>query len=69
MTLKFELKLRRIETRKINIWNDPAAAAAVREVADGNETVPTVMIGSNALVNPSGKQVKEAIARHAPHLL
>lgn len=36
-----------------NIWEDPEAAAYVRSVADGNETVPTVRIGRSAMVNPS----------------
>lgn len=69
MALKFELKLRGIKTNKVNIWQNPADAAAVRAVADGNETVPTVMIGSHSLVNPTAKQVKKAMAEHAPHLL
>ena len=38
------------ETR--NIWDDPDAAAFVRSVARGNETVPTVTVGDTALVNP-----------------
>ena len=29
---------------EVNIWKDPAAAAFVRSVADGNETVPTVTV-------------------------
>jgi len=41
----------------------------VRSVADGNETVPTVVIGPIGLVNPSIKQVKAALEEHAPHLL
>lgn len=36
-----------------NIWEDPDAAAYVRSVANGNETVPTVKVGRKALVNPS----------------
>lgn len=35
-----------------NIWEDPDAAAFVRSVARGNETVPTVTVGDTALVNP-----------------
>ncbi len=35
-----------------NIWDDPDAAAFVRSVARGNETVPTVTVGDTALVNP-----------------
>jgi hypothetical protein len=38
-------------------------------VAGGNETVPTVMIGDYAMVNPTAKQVKNAMAEFAPHLL
>ncbi|MFD6897757.1 glutaredoxin family protein [Rhodococcus sp. NPDC060086] len=36
----------------VNIWRDPAAAARVREVNDGNETVPTVFLGERAHTNP-----------------
>lgn len=35
-----------------NIWEDPDAAAFVRSVAGGNETVPTVVVAGQALVNP-----------------
>lgn len=47
---------------EVNIWDDPDAAAFVRSVADGNETVPTVTIGGVALVNPSSREVV-ALAR------
>ncbi len=30
---------------EVDIWQDPDAAAVVRSLADGNETVPTVVIG------------------------
>lgn len=46
-----------LRLREINIWKDPVAAARVRSVADGNETVPTVFIGDHAMVNPSLQQV------------
>jgi glutaredoxin-like protein len=46
-----------LRLREVNIWDDPAAAARVRSVADGNETVPTVFIGDHAMVNPSVRQV------------
>lgn len=42
---------------KRNIWENPADAAAVREVANGSETVPTVVVGQTAMVNPRAKQV------------
>lgn len=58
-----------IPYRAIDIWEDPDAAAFVRSVARGNETVPTVVAGGKALVNPSGRQVAEALRDEAPHLL
>lgn len=51
---------------RVNIWDDPEAAAMVRSVANGNETVPTVTIAGTALVNPSPAQVMTAVAEHAP---
>lgn len=50
-----------VATREVDIWQDPAAAAVVRSVATGNETVPTVVIGDRALVNPSVRQVLDAL--------
>lgn len=44
----------------VNIWDDPEAAAFVRSVARGNETVPTVAVGEIAMVNPSVKDVLAA---------
>jgi glutaredoxin len=60
---------------RVDIWEHPEAAAWVRTVAAGNETVPTVRIGAIgtdepealALVNPSVTAVLEAVARIAPH--
>ena len=52
--------------RRVNIWDDPDAAAAVRSIADGNETVPTVTVGPVGLVNPSLDEVLAAAAEHAP---
>jgi mycoredoxin len=42
----------------VNIWRDPDGAAAVRAVADGNETVPTVVAGGEARVNPPPSWVR-----------
>lgn len=47
-----QLDKRGVPHRRVDIWSDPKAAARVRAVAGGNETVPTVTIGSSALVNP-----------------
>ncbi len=51
-----------IEYEERNIWDDAAAAAFVRSVAFGNETVPTVMVGDLALVNPTPEEVAAAIS-------
>ena len=42
----------------VDIWQDPAGAASVRAVADGNETVPTVIAGDRSFVNPAPALVK-----------
>lgn len=52
-----------------DIWADPAAAAFVRSVARGYETVPTLVIGDVSLVAPSVGQVVTATTERAPHLL
>jgi mycoredoxin len=46
---------------EINIWEDPDGAAFVRSVAGGNETVPTVRIGTRSVVNPSPRDLLELI--------
>ncbi|PRX44623.1 glutaredoxin-like protein [Prauserella shujinwangii] len=58
-----------LPVREVNIWSDPEAAARVRAVADGNETVPTVFVGERALVNPSMREVEDAVRAQAPDLL
>ncbi len=46
---------------RINIWDDADAAAFVRSVANGSETVPTVMVGNQAMVNPNLQQIQAAL--------
>ncbi|MEU8522802.1 glutaredoxin domain-containing protein [Streptomyces sp. NBC_01216] len=71
--LKLRLRLlfspRRLTYTKVNIWRDPEAAAFVRSVANGFETVPTVTVAGQALVNPSKRQLMEAVERLAPQAL
>jgi len=55
--LRLGLRRRRIRYTDINIWTDPDAAAAVRAAADGNETVPTVHVAGQWLVNPRASTV------------
>ena len=61
--LLFGLWLRRVPHRRIDIWKDTEAAAWVRSVNGGNETVPTVRIGELVLTNPSTGVVIDALAR------
>lgn len=49
-----------LPVREINIWDDPAGAARVREIANGTETVPTVVVGERTFVNPSWAEVEAA---------
>ncbi len=46
-----------------NIWEDSEAAATVRSIANGNETVPTIVIGTEARVNPPAQWVLDAVER------
>lgn len=52
-----------LRLREVNIWEDREAAARVRSVADGSETVPTVFVDNCAMVNvnPSLQQVLAAV--------
>ena len=45
----------------VDIWADPAGAAAVRAVTGGDETVPTVVVGGAGHVNPSPQRARELI--------
>ena len=69
MTLRARLKPTGLPLREVNIWQAPEAAARLRSVADGNETVPTVFVGEHAMVNPGVKEVMAAVREHAPELL
>ena len=46
----------------VDIWRDPAGAAAVREVNDGNETVPTVVVAGRPHTNPDPAWVREQLS-------
>lgn len=66
--LRGPLRRSGLPVREIDIWEDPQAAARVRSVAGGNETVPTVFVGGHAMVNPGMGQVLAAVREHAPEL-
>ncbi len=46
---------------EVDIWDVPEAAAFVRSVANGNETVPTVVIAGVAHVNPSPQLIIDTV--------
>ncbi|MFE3879579.1 glutaredoxin domain-containing protein [Kitasatospora sp. NPDC059146] len=64
MKLRFGLLFTRLRYSRrftrVDIWKDPDAAAYVRSVADGNETVPTVRVAGRPMVNPSLRQLLAA---------
>ncbi len=66
MVLHHALKRRGVPMRVHDIWSDPDAAARVRAAARGDETVPTIGIGTHALVNPRVSEVLGALELYAP---
>jgi len=56
-------RLRRAGRRAmwVNIWQDEEAAAFVRSVNDGNETVPTVVIDDRTITNPDPQLVLDSL--------
>lgn len=59
LRLRVALLLRGKKAVWTNIRADAAAAARVRSVNDGNETVPTVFVGTEHRTNPSPSWVVE----------
>lgn len=51
-----------------NIWDDAQAAAFVRSVADGNETVPTVAFDDRVLVAPRPTLLLQELRAAHPEL-
>ncbi|MEV8638990.1 glutaredoxin domain-containing protein [Streptosporangium sp. NPDC051023] len=47
----------------VDIWRDPAGAAAVRAATGGDETVPTVVVAGRPYVNPDPDWVREQLPR------
>jgi mycoredoxin len=59
--LREDLRAAGLTWTERDIWQDPAAAADVRAAADGNETVPTVHVNGQWMVNPSVDEVRAAL--------
>ncbi|MVU81796.1 NrdH-redoxin [Nocardia sp. ET3-3] len=72
MRLRNSLNRHGIVHREVNIWENPDAAAFVRSVADGNETVPTVVLRDGSTernwVNPDPKQLIATVSADTPQL-
>lgn len=45
----------------INIWQDKDAAAFVRSVNNGDETVPTVVLDGKVHINPDPREIRAAL--------
>ncbi len=60
-SLRRGLRRAGVATVEQDIWSSTDAAARVRAATGGDETVPTVFVGDQALVNPSVRQVVAAI--------
>lgn len=64
--LRRDLERRAVPAVWRNIWADEEARAFVRSVNNGNETVPTVRVGSTTLTNPSCAQVTRLVGGDQP---
>jgi mycoredoxin len=60
-SLRHRLEAAGVELDERDIWADDEAAAFVRSVARGNETVPTVVVRGQALVNPPAERVLQLL--------
>lgn len=58
-SLRRGLARRGIDATWRNIWEDDQARAQVRAANGGNETVPTVRVGTKVLSNPSSASVAQ----------
>ena len=64
-SLRRDLARRGIDATWRNIWQDDQARAQVRAANGGNETVPTVRVGTEILTNPSGARIAQLTGRSA----
>ncbi|MFE2722155.1 glutaredoxin domain-containing protein [Kitasatospora sp. NPDC059327] len=63
LRLRFRLGRAARRAHWVDIWRDPAGAAAVRAVNDGDETVPTVVVAGRPHVNPDPAWVRARLDR------
>ena len=65
MRLRIRLGRSARQLHWVNIWRDPAGAAAVRAANNGNETVPTVVVAGRPHTNPDPAWVREQVSSSA----
>ncbi len=65
LRLRLRLGARGRRAHWVDIWCDPGGAGAVRAVAGGNETVPTLIDGAESFVNPDPSWVRRRLAANA----
>lgn len=65
MQLRIRLGRSARQVHWVDIWRDPAGAAAVRAANDGNETVPTVIVADQPHTNPDPAWVRKQLSRSA----
>lgn len=63
LRLRFRLGRGARQLHWVDIWRDPAGAAAVREANGGDETVPTVFVAGRPYVNPDPGWVRDQLSR------
>ena len=67
--LRRDLRRAGILFREVNIWEDREGREAVRSVANGYETVPTVVVADKTFVNPAAGEIVDFVRTQAPQLL
>jgi hypothetical protein len=67
--VRWDLRRLGVPTRWHNIWTDEAACRLVRRIAEGMETVPTIVVRDEALVAPSRKVLAATLRSRVPHLV
>ncbi|MFJ2306246.1 glutaredoxin domain-containing protein [Streptomyces sp. NPDC087787] len=65
LRLRIRLAHRARQAHWVNIWRDPAGAAAVRAANGGNETVPTVVVAGRPHTNPDPAWVRGQLSASA----
>lgn len=69
LDLLLRLASTRLHRKTFDIRKDPPGETVHPSVADGSQTVPTIVVAGQALVNLSKLQRVEAVRAHAPHVL